>query len=126
MPETTLLAGGSLVVGRLQSLNQPCFGLACTFEEEMSRLAADVQNVRLWNQVRSQHQIHLGMRWPFTALRLGLILYWHFDPTHLYDIDGVTRLRDLGEDGIDHIGTMAPSGASLDPGSPSISPNYPC
>ena len=104
----------------------------CSFEQGgvLGALTADIQNVRLWNHVRSQHQVHLGMRWPFTALRLGLILYWHFDPAQGL-AEGATNVTgkviDSGEDGQDHPGVLSPYGTSVVPGEgASTNPNYPC
>jgi hypothetical protein len=104
----------------------------CLFEQGgmLGALAADIQNVRLWDHVRSQHQVHLGMRWPFTALRLGLILYWHFDPLQSLAV-GPTNMTasvpDAGEDGQDHPGVLSPYGTSVVPGEgASTNPNYPC
>ena len=96
----------------------------CAFEQGgvLGSLQADIQNIRLWDHVRSQHQVHLGMRWPFTALRLGLILYWHFDP---FQRD--LTIQDAGEDGEEHPGVMSPYGTSIIPGEgASPNPNYPC
>jgi hypothetical protein len=95
----------------------------CTFDtSNVGALMADIQNVRVWNTARSQHHVHLGMRWPFTALRLGLILYWHFDPNTLVG----NVVPDLGEDGKDHPGVLSTNGVSVVPGSASMNPNYPC
>ena len=78
--------------------------------------------MRVWNVARSQHHIHLGMRWPFTALRLGLMLYWHFDPSTLIG----NRVPDLGEDGKSHPGVLSATSVSIVPGTASMNPNYPC
>jgi hypothetical protein len=103
----------------------------CEFEDDnIGILLADLQNVRVWNTVRSQHHIHLGMRWPFTALRLGLMLYWHFDPNTLFisgSSSSSTIVPDLGEDGMDHPGVLSVNnGVSVVPGTASMNPNYPC
>ena len=108
----------------------------CEFEDISNLLRADLQNVRVWNTVRSQHDVHLGMRWPFTALRLGLILYWHFDPSTLIpaqeggatlsEMNTTVIVPDLGEDGMDHPGVLCTTGTSVVPGSASVNPNYPC
>lgn len=95
----------------------------CTFDTtNVGLLMADIQNVRVWNVARSQHHIHLGMRWPFTALRLGLMLYWHFDPSTLIG----NRVPDLGEDGKSHPGVLSATSVSIVPGTASMNPNYPC
>jgi hypothetical protein len=115
---------------------------SCEFEDTTNLLRADVQNVRVWSTVRSQHDVHLGMRWPFTALRLGLILYWHFDPSTMVPGDiysggantatttstttTAVIVPDLGEDGLDHPGVLSNTGTSVVPGSASMNPNYPC
>ena len=157
--EASMQRGGSLVIGQTQKLNTPCLydgGTAwsdtntndegheiivsstvsassapCLFEqgEMLGSLVADIQNVRLWDHVRSQHQVHLGMRWPFTALRLGLILYWHFDPSQsgMGSNNLTVSVPDSGEDGKDHPGVLSPYGTDIIPGEgASSNPNYPC
>merc|ERR1711871_766508 len=119
--EMALLPEGSVVLGKLQSLNQPCFNAqSCNFEPYSSYFG-DLQNVRVWSTARSQRQIHLGQQWPFTALRLGLVLYWRFTN------NSTVNITDLGGDGHDFVGerSICPSSSVVD-GSPSAHPNYPC
>ena len=99
----------------------PCFdSLSCDFEQH-GNYYGDIQNVRIWSTARSQRQIHLGQQWPFTALRLGLVMYWRFT-----DISS-SNVTDLGGDGHDFSGKRSqhPSSSIVD-GSPSAHPNYPC
>jgi hypothetical protein len=125
-------SGALSAAGTLNAQNNLNSNEFCLFDDlNGGLLLADLQNVRVWNTVRSQHHIHLGMRWPFTALRLGLILYWHFDPTTLIhnSNNNVHSLivPDLGEDGLNHPGVLSATGAtSVVPGSASMNPNYPC
>merc|ERR1711865_1109177 len=125
-------SGALSAAGTLNAQNNLNSNEFCLFDDLNGGLVlADLQNVRVWNTVRSQHHIHLGMRWPFTALRLGLILYWHFDPTTLIhnSNNNVHSLivPDLGEDGLNHPGVLSATGAtSVVPGSASMNPNYPC
>jgi hypothetical protein len=119
--EISLEAKGSVVLGQLQKLNVPCFdSLSCDFEQH-GNYYGDIQNVRIWSTARSQRQIHLGQQWPFTALRLGLVMYWRFT-----DISS-SNVTDLGGDGHDFSGKRSqhPSSSIVD-GSPSAHPNYPC
>lgn len=113
-------SSGHVIVSSTSSSSLP----PCKFEQggALGSLQADMQNIRLWDHVRSQHQVHLGMRWPFTALRLGLVLYWHFDPSQ-----SDLSVPDAGEDGQNHTGAMSPYGTSVAPGEgASTNPNYPC
>merc|ERR1712134_187052 len=116
---TQLLSGGSIVLGGLQKLNLPCFGTMkpCEMEPHSSYLG-DVQNVRVWKTARSQKQVHLGMQWPFTALRLGLVMYWRFTNQSSFDV------YDLGGDGHTFEGRRSGENTSIIvEGSPSIHPN---
>merc|ERR1711937_1010491 len=108
--------------GGLQKLNLPCFGTMkpCEMEPHSSYLG-DIQNVRVWKTARSQKQVHLGMQWPFTALRLGLVMYWRFTNQSSFDV------YDLGGDGHTFEGRRSGENTSIIvDGSPSIHPNYPC
>ena len=122
-----LSSQGSIVVGKLQEINNPCLvnsnhpsGLQCSFVPE-TQFFGQVQNVRIWSTFRSQRQVHLGMQWPFTALRLGLVMYWRFTNASSYDIS------DLGGDGHIFEGKRSQDNTTeIVDGSPSIHPNYPC
>jgi len=122
-----LSSQGSVVLGKLQAINTPCiastndpFDAQCAFVPE-TQYKGQLQNVRVWNTFRSQRQVHLGMQWPFTALRLGLVMYWRFTNTSTYDV------VDLGGDGHVFEGKRRRfNTTSIVDGSPSIHPNYPC
>lgn len=120
----SLLPGGAFLVGRTPTVNSPCFSTlpTCKFETGTA-LHGQVQNIRVWSSVRSQRQIHLGMQWPFTALRLNLVLYWHFDS---YNSDLNRSVVDRGEDGDDFTASLSATGTSIVSGSPSITSTYPC
>jgi len=122
-----LSSQGSVVLGKLQGINTPCiasssdpFDAQCAFVPE-TQYKGQLQNVRVWNTFRSQRQVHLGMQWPFTALRLGLVMYWRFTNASTYDV------VDLGGDGHVFEGKRRRGNTtSIVDGSPSIHPNYPC
>ena len=118
---TQLLSGGSIVLGGLQKLNLPCFGTMkpCHMEPHSSYLG-DIQNVRVWKTARSQKQVHLGMQWPFTALRLGLVMYWRFTDNHNHSV------IDYGGDGHEFLAKRTNGTTLVVDGSPSVHPNYPC
>ena len=120
-----LAPGGIFVIGRTQAVNQPCILASagdCSFESGTD-YSGLVQNVRVWSIARTQKQIHLDMEWPFTALRLGLVLYYHFDfatASELY-------VADLGEDGDDFAGLRSINDTAIVSDSPSIDSSlYPC
>merc|ERR1712134_109893 len=125
-PDIELSSKGAIVLGNLQQTNEPCvigasekIARRCKFAQN-SQFTGQLQNVRIWSKYRSQRQIHLGMQWPFTALRLGLVMYWRFTDNHNHSV------IDYGGDGHEFMAERTNGTTSVVDGSPSVHPNYPC
>jgi len=92
---------------------------SCTYDENTG-FTGQLQNVRLWNSVRSQSQVQDEMKWPFTSFQGNLVLYWRF-------IHGYDSSENIAVGGVPLYGQLQGDARILDGiSSPSIHPKYPC
>ena len=122
--QTRIKQGGYLVLGQMQI--GACTGTVsnCTFQGGRG-LVGGVQNVRIWNYVRTSAELNEEMQWPFMGSLQGSLLYYRFDPQQVSSVTGL--VTDIGL-GLSHRGRLGgPQGAAtIGVGTPSITLNYPC
>ena len=122
-----LADGGTAVLGNMQSA--PCVfdqaGVpACTFVQGRGFLG-QIQNVRVFDTVLDYVQVLGELKWPVTSSPTQSVIYWRF----VVDYFATTSLpayyaKDLSEHG--HDAWISHTGVQVQPGTPSIHPNYPC
>mmetsp|Transcript_4626 Transcript_4626/g.8141 ORF Transcript_4626/g.8141 Transcript_4626/m.8141 type:complete len:2389 (-) Transcript_4626:34-7200(-) len=114
--DKVLQQGGSFVLGQTQLRGTACLAAeGCSFEPNRG-FNGEMQNVRIWNKVRTQSQIQGGMKWPFTLYQGALKLYWRFTGS---------AIENIALSGVRHDAFIG-GNAKIGDGAPSNHPKYPC
>ena len=123
----SLKSGGSVVIGQAQA-SGACHSTessACQFEPGTG-FEGRIQNMRIFDHIRTTLLVGRDMEWPYTAYQGGLVTYWRFAKSTMEHSDkGDTFTENLAIMGRKQTIAMS-SGASIADDVPSLNPDFPC